>query len=78
MPKSAKNLEKMNFETALAQLNTLVEQMEKGGLSLEQSLESYEQGLSLVRHCQTLLKNAEQKIQIYREQTQSLEPFEES
>lgn len=57
-----------DFEKTLAELNTLVEQMEKGGLKLEDSLEHYERGIALARACQEALKNAEQKVQILLEQ----------
>ena len=53
-----------NFETSLAELNTLVEQMEQGGLSLEQSLACFEKGIALTRACQQALSEAEQKVQI--------------
>jgi exodeoxyribonuclease VII small subunit len=55
------------FETALAELNQIVERMEQGKLSLEDSLKSFERGVSLVKHCQQTLKNAEQKVQILTE-----------
>lgn len=53
-----------DFEAALAELNTLVEQMEQGGLSLEQSLTCFEKGIALTRGCQQALSAAEQKVQI--------------
>lgn len=56
-----------NFEKTLEQLNTLVEKMETGGLSLEESLQYFEQGISLTRQCQQALQEAEQKVQILLE-----------
>lgn len=53
-----------NFETALEELDQLVEKMEKGDLSLEASLSSFEHGVALVKNCQAALKAAEQKVQI--------------
>jgi len=53
-----------NFEQALDELNTLVEEMEHGDLDLEKSLQSFEKGIALIRNCQTALKEAEQKVQI--------------
>lgn len=61
-----------NFEKALEQLNNLVEKMETGGLSLEDSLKSFEQGIALTRQCQTALKQAEQKVQILLEKNNKL------
>lgn len=52
------------FEQALAELESLVETMEKGDLSLEESLTSFERGIALTRHCQQALQEAEQKIEI--------------
>lgn len=66
-----------NYETALKELDQLVEQMEHGGLSLEDSLKKFERGISLIRNCQTALKSAEQKVQILMGQSGSaeLQPF---
>ena len=66
------------FETALGELNTLVEKMEQGNISLEESLRCFEQGISLTRQCQQALHDAEQKVQLLIEKNgqTSLEPFE--
>jgi exodeoxyribonuclease VII small subunit len=53
-----------NFETALAELEALVDTMEEGELSLEASLKAFEQGVKLTRECQQALTQAEQKVQI--------------
>lgn len=50
------------FEAALGELETLVGQLEQGELTLEEALERFEQGISLVRTCQTTLQAAEQKV----------------
>ena len=65
------------FEESLAELEQLVEQMEQGDLSLEDSLKSFERGVNLTRTCQKALQEAEQKVQILLETngTQTLEPF---
>ena len=65
------------FEETLAALETLVLQLEKGDLSLEESLKSFEQGVKLTRACQTALQEAEQKVQILLEKngTEQLEKF---
>ncbi len=52
------------FESALTELEQLVEQMEQGELSLEQSLSLFERGVALTRTCQQALEDAEQKVQI--------------
>lgn len=53
-----------DFEKALAELEQLVEQMEQGDLSLEESLKQFERGIALTRACQQALQTAEQKVQI--------------
>ncbi len=55
---------KFNFEDALENLAELVEAMEEGELSLEESLKAFEQGIKLTRECQVALENAEQKVQL--------------
>src|SRR5437762_13444287 len=54
----------LNFESAMDRLETIVEQMESGKLSLEDLIVRYEEGMSLVKICQKRLANAEQKIEI--------------
>jgi exodeoxyribonuclease VII small subunit len=56
-----------DFEQALAELEVLVEKMEQGDLSLEESLQSFERGIQLTRSCQQALQQAEQKVQILLE-----------
>ena len=55
---------KFNFEAALEELEELVSSMEDGELSLEESLQAFENGIKLTRECQAALKNAEQKVQV--------------
>ena len=57
-----------NFEKALTDLSSLVEKMEHSELTLEQSLNSFEQGIKLTRECHQALQAAEQKVQILIEQ----------
>lgn len=59
-----KDPENLTFEEALAALEELVENMERGELSLEESLRSFEHGVMLTRTCQDALKTAEQKVEI--------------
>ena len=51
-----------DFEQSLAQLEAIVDKMEKGELSLEQSLEAFEEGVKLTRNCQQTLQKAEQRV----------------
>ncbi|MBO1518447.1 exodeoxyribonuclease VII small subunit [Oceanisphaera pacifica] len=73
---ATKKPENMDFESALAELESLVNQLEEGDLSLEQSLKSFERGVQLVRAGQHRLSNAEQQVQILLQQDEEqLAPF---
>ncbi|MBL8513651.1 MAG: exodeoxyribonuclease VII small subunit [Betaproteobacteria bacterium] len=54
----------MSFEAAMAELEALVEKMENGQLPLEASLTAYQRGTELLKYCETVLKDAEQKIKV--------------
>ncbi len=56
------SIENLSYEVAYQQLETIIEQLESGELSLEKSVELYEQGQLLSAHCQKLLEDAELKI----------------
>jgi len=53
-----------DFETAMRDLEELVERLEQGDLPLEESLAAFERGVMLTRACQSALKEAEQKVEI--------------
>ena len=54
----------VDFERSLQQLEELVNKMEAGDLSLEESLKAFEAGIKLTRQCQATLSAAEQKVQL--------------
>ena len=54
----------INFEQALTELDTIVNKLETGNLSLEQALHNFELGVKLTKQCQTTLDQAEQKVKI--------------
>jgi exodeoxyribonuclease VII small subunit len=56
-----------DFESALAELDTIVKALEEGDLSLEKSLELYERGVQLSRFCHSRLEGAERRIEILNE-----------
>jgi exodeoxyribonuclease VII small subunit len=56
--------ESPDFETAMRDLEALVERLEHGDLPLEESLAAFERGVMLTRACQSALKEAEQKVEI--------------
>jgi len=59
-----KKTDTFDFETALDELEALVERMEQGESGLEDSLKDFERGIELTRACQSALQEAEQKVQI--------------
>ena len=58
----------VDFEQSLAALEALVIRMEKGDLSLEESLKAFEEGIRLTRECQSRLAAAEQQVQVLMEE----------
>lgn len=54
----------MHFEDSIKTLEHIVAQLEKGDLSLEESLLQFEKGIQLARACQSILQQAEQKIEM--------------
>jgi exodeoxyribonuclease VII small subunit len=62
-PKKAQELD-LNFEEALQKLEAIIDQMEKGELSLEKSLQHLEKGLELARYCRKLLTKAEYRVEM--------------
>ena len=60
---TAKKNPPLPFETALAELEILVGQLEQGELTLENSLQRFERGVALVRSCQNALREAEQTVE---------------
>ncbi len=69
----------LKFEEALAKLEEIVEGIEEGKIGLEDSIQRYEEGMALIRHCRGILAEAElkvQKIQADAEGQLAAEPFE--
>ncbi len=64
--KPNEDIKAMSFEDALAALERIVEDLEKGDVPLEQSITIYERGEALKRHCDQLLKAAEAKVEKIR------------
>ena len=61
--KSTKKTDILDFEASMVELESLVERMEEGDQSLEESLKDFERGIALTRSCQKSLQETEQKIQ---------------
>lgn len=56
--------EPANFEAAMAELETLVERMDAGQLPLEASLQAYQRGVTLLKYCEKVLADAEQRVKV--------------
>lgn len=68
----------MTFEEAYAELETIVEQMESGSATLDESLALYERGMNLSRHCASLLDEAQLRVSQLRDDADGrvrVEPF---
>ena len=64
----------VDFEARLQELEALVENLEDGDLSLEDSLQAFEHGVRLTRECQQALSKAEQRVQLLLEEGGRLSP----
>ena len=64
MVKSASAKTPASFESTISELESIVQEMERGSMPLEQSLAAYERGTVLLRHCQDVLNKAELSIRI--------------
>jgi exodeoxyribonuclease VII small subunit len=82
MSKKSRAADSPDFEKSLAELEQIVERMEQGELSLDESLKQFERGVALTRSCQAALQQAEQKVDILLRKngnagiTTEVEPFE--
>ena len=73
-------IESLSFEAALAELEAIVQRLERGQLDLEASIAAYERGTALRRHCATKLEEARlrvEKITFDKDGKAKLEPVEE-
>jgi exodeoxyribonuclease VII small subunit len=68
-----------SFESAIAELEAIVQEMESGAITLEQALERYQRGANLLRHCQETLQCAEQRVrQLEKDVLAPLDPAHDS
>jgi exodeoxyribonuclease VII small subunit len=80
MKMAKKDLEKKKFEEALEDLEKIVERLESGELSLEESLAAFEDGVRLVKFCNRKLTEVEKKIELLvkdKNGTLQLKPLED-
>ncbi len=57
------SIEKLSFETAMAELESIVKNLETGKTTLEDSINAYERGVALRNHCENKLREAQNKIE---------------
>ena len=63
------------FESAINQLETIIQHIENNQIDLESALNQYKQGMELVKFCQDKLRDVEQKIKILDQETNQLKDF---
>jgi exodeoxyribonuclease VII small subunit len=61
--KQKNDISKMSFEEAIKELTSIVSKIEQGQIPLQDSLEQYERGMALIKHCRTILQKAEKRIE---------------
>lgn len=68
----------IDFEKSLAELESLVQRLERGDVPLDEALRTFERGVALTRQCQARLQAAQQKVEILlkRSGQPDVQPFE--
>jgi len=61
----------LSFEESIKELTNIVGKIEQGQIPLQDSLQQYERGMALIKHCRTILQKAEKRIEKISEQEQS-------
>ncbi len=61
--KRKNDLGKLSFEEAIKELTNIVGKIEQGQIPLQDSLQQYERGMALIKHCRTILQKAEKRIE---------------
>ena len=61
----------LSFEQALDNLEKIISQVEKGQIGLENSIEKYEQGMKLIKHCRSILEQCEKRIETINQDTKT-------
>jgi exodeoxyribonuclease VII small subunit len=62
-------VEALSFEDSFAQMQAIVEQLEEGDIPLEAAIVTFERGMQLAQHCNTLLEQAQLRVQALEEST---------
>ena len=66
-------MEEKDFEQSMQELETIVTQLEKGDLNLDESVKKFEEGMKIAKQCNSMLEKAEKKITILLEKEGELE-----
>ena len=56
-------IDKLNFEQSIKELTGIVEKIEQGKIPLQDSLDEYEKGMALIKHCRRILQKTEERIE---------------
>ncbi len=65
-------MEEVNFEEAMKKLEILAQELEKGDLDLDQSVQKFEEGMALAKKCNDILEKAEKRITILIQEEEGL------
>jgi len=76
--KQKNDIEKLTFEEAIKGLTSIVGKIEQGQIPLQDSLEQYERGMALIKHCRTILQKAERRIEKISKEEESADRSQES
>jgi exodeoxyribonuclease VII small subunit len=76
--KQKADIEKLSFEQAIKELTGIVGRIEQGEIPLQDSLEQYEKGMALIKHCRTILQKAEKRIEKISKDEKSGDSSQES
>ncbi len=77
MAQKKNDIGKLKFEEAVDALTEIVGNIESGEIELEASLEQYERGMGLIKHCRGILEKAEKRIEKISEENKAKEDVEE-
>ncbi len=61
--KKKNDLSKLSFEEAITMLTDIVSKIEQGQIPLQDSIDQYEKGMALIKHCRGILEKAEKRIE---------------
>jgi len=76
--KEKNDISKLSFEDAIKELTDIVGKIEQGQIPLQNSLEQYERGMALIKHCQNILRSAEKRIEKISKEEQMGDSSQES